>query len=622
PFLLDDVDVLSALGKFGGVTDWDTFRAFVFGGQAGPTGRPLALLTYLLDGNDWPADSWPFKRTNLLIHLANGVLLGMLISVVLDLLAYDKRDARAIALVSVAAWLLHPFLVSTTLYVAQRMAQLAALFVFAGLVSYLYGRSLLARDKTKAYLVMSLSIGLFTPLAVLSKENGVLLPTLVGVIELTIVASQRQRLPALNRYWTLLFIVLPSALVVLYMATNAIRSDFFGIVPPRDFSVYERVLTQPRILVDYLRHWFIPELYTSGVFQDHFVKSTGIFSPISTLLAVILHCTVIAVALIYRRRWTLFAFAVLFFYVGHLLESTVLYLELYFEHRNYLPAAFLFVPLVAALHRSVSRETFLLVAASVLLVLGGFTRYSASVWTSFPAIVEASARTAPTSARAQAQYATLLFNAGRYDESVAVIERAIQNAPGEHPLLLINRLIILCNLGALTSDELDRVGATLGGAIYDPRSIKMYAGLTAAVQEGRCPDVATSALHRMFLAMLEVPANADPQSLGYSHLQYFVGLTEIYAGRPSRAVLAFEKSLQAEPGAEHAMAMAARLATAEYFAEALRFADKALASLQAERRGTLQPPSVKESDIRAFQANIRTQQDEARRGHGADESRP
>ena len=191
PFVLDDFSTLGALGNLGGVTDWDSFKAFVFGGTAGPTGRPLALVSFLIDGNNWPTDPWPFKRTNLVIHLLNGALLGLLTRQILQLLDFDRESAARLALVSAAAWLLHPFLVSTTLYAVQRMAQLAMLFSIGGMIMYLYGRSLLGTNKTKAYLVMTVSLGVFTVLATLSKENGVLLPILIGVDEITILTQTK-----------------------------------------------------------------------------------------------------------------------------------------------------------------------------------------------------------------------------------------------------------------------------------------------------------------------------------------------------------------------------------------------------------------------------------------------
>ena len=189
PFLLDDFGSIKPLGDFGGVRDWDTFKAFVFGGHAGPTGRPLALLSFLADANDWPTESWPFKRTNLLIHLLTGIALGVLVSQVMKCIGARRRAAGRIALVTAAVWILHPFLVSTTLYIVQRMAQLAALFLFAGLALYLHGRMQTRAGAWTGYLTMSAAIGVFTPLAMLSKENGILLPMLAGVVEMTIVAE-------------------------------------------------------------------------------------------------------------------------------------------------------------------------------------------------------------------------------------------------------------------------------------------------------------------------------------------------------------------------------------------------------------------------------------------------
>lgn len=605
PFMLDDLGSIAELGHLGGVKDWSTFKVFVFGGHAGPTGRPLALLSFLIDANSWPTDPWPFKRTNLVIHLINGALLGILITRILALLQFDKQNARWIALLSTACWLLHPFLVSTTLYAVQRMAQLSTLFVLSGLITYLRGRSLINTSKTKAYWTMSLSIALFTSLAVISKENGVLLPLLVLVVESTVVASQQPRLLRLNGYWVAVFLILPSTAVALYLGSSFFQDDFFKVVPPRDFSIYERLLTQPRILVDYLRHWFIPELYTTGVFQDHFIKSTGLLSPLTTVLSVLLHVAVVSMSILKRRRWPLFALAALFFYASHLLESTVLNLEMYFEHRNYLAAVFLFVPLVALLQKKAGRHVFLAVAVAIVVLLGGFTRYSASVWESFPSIVEASARKAPTSARAQAQYATQLFNAQRYDESLKVIERAIEVNPYDPPLLLINRLIILCQTGDLSADEFQQVATSMSGEPYDARAIKLYTGLTSSVVSGKCPDVSLGALRAMFTEMLLVPQNADPGSLAYSQIKYFVGLVEVHAGDPSKALAAFEESLRARPGASHAMKMAAHMATAGYLEQALYLSELALAQLDEVPQGVLRTGLVREADIRAFQAIVR-----------------
>jgi len=604
PFVFDDFGSIAALGDRGGVRDWDTFMAFVFGGQAGPTGRPLALMSFLIDANNWPADSWSFKRTNLVIHLANGALLGLLTTRILRILQFRRQDARWIALISAACWLLHPFLVSTTLYAVQRMAQLSTLFVFAGLTTYLYGRSFITSNPTKAYLVMTASVGLFTLLAILSKENGILLPLLVGVVEITIIASQKPRLPSLNRYWGIVFIVAPSIMLATYLGNRIVVDGFFEIRPPRDFSTYERLLTQPRVLVDYLKHWFIPELYTTGVFQDHFIKSTGPFAPITTALSALLHIAVISVSIIKRHRWPLFAFVALFFYGSHVLESSVLKLELYFEHRNYLAAAFLFLPLLILLQKKVGRQLFFVVTVGAMLLLGGFTRYSATIWADYSSMVEASARKAPTSTRAQAQLATQLYNAGRYGESLQVIDRAIQNIPNSS-YLEITRSTLRCYMGDLSARDFEQTASQVSTRTYDPRMFELYTTLVSSVVRKQCPDISTEAMRNLFSTMLLVPQNADPRSLSYSQIQYFVGFVDAYAGEPSRAVAAFEESLRARPGASHAMLMAAHLATGEHFDEALYFSDLALSQLDAESQHALQGIRVSANDIREFQAVVR-----------------
>jgi len=609
PFILDDFRSIAALGNHGGVVDWQSFKAFVFGGTSGPTGRPLSLLTFLIDGTNWPADPASFKCTNLAIHLMVGASLGILINQVLRLLQFEKREAHWLALISVACWLLHPFLVSTTLYVVQRMAQLATLFVLVGLVFYLYGRSFLLTNKKKAYVLMSLSVPLFTLLATLSKENGALLPVLIGVVEITVIASQRERLGAINRYWLGLFVILPTAAIGAYLGKQFFNVDFFDVVPPRDFSLYERVLTEPRVLADYLHNWFVPKLFTAGAYQDHFSKSTGLLSPVSTLLAIVFHVAVILSAFYYRRRWPLFALAALFYYGGHLIESTVISLELYFEHRNYLSAGFLAVPFVVLLKKHVPARVFVAATMAVMLMLAGFTRYSATVWESAPSIVEAWASKAPSSVRAQVQYANLLVSAEQQEEALLVIENAIENIPQGNVLLLVNRLVILCNMNKLKVDDFRKAASTLSSKPFDNRMLTIYHDFAKAVVEQKCPNNSAASLTPLFTNMLDVPANADPTGPAYSHIQFLIGYVRLNSGEPQEALSAFEKSIHASADASYAMVMATLMASSKYRAEALQLSNLALSHLAEEKESLLTGTRVTEVDIREFQFAVQAELD-------------
>src|SRR4051812_32137111 len=73
-FLFDDFANLPSIGAYGPIDNATAFWRYVTSGAADPTGRPLALLSFLVDARSWPADPWPFKRTNVLLHLVNGLL--------------------------------------------------------------------------------------------------------------------------------------------------------------------------------------------------------------------------------------------------------------------------------------------------------------------------------------------------------------------------------------------------------------------------------------------------------------------------------------------------------------------------------------------------------------------
>src|SRR5688572_2168657 len=78
-FLFDDFANLPSLGAGGRIDNAAAFWRYLTSGSADPTGRPVSLLSFLIDARDWPADAAPFLRTNVLLHLLNGALLFVLL---------------------------------------------------------------------------------------------------------------------------------------------------------------------------------------------------------------------------------------------------------------------------------------------------------------------------------------------------------------------------------------------------------------------------------------------------------------------------------------------------------------------------------------------------------------
>ncbi len=70
--------------------------------------------------------------------------------------------------------------------------------------------------------------------------------------------------------------------------------------------------------------------------QDDYPIYSNLWQP-EAFFAALSISVALAAAVIYRSRVSVVSFGVLWYFGGHLIESTTVPLELYFEHRNYLP---------------------------------------------------------------------------------------------------------------------------------------------------------------------------------------------------------------------------------------------------------------------------------------------
>ena len=109
-------------------------------------------------------------------------------------------------------------------------------------------------------------------------------------------------------------------------------------------------MTEPRVLCIYLSQLFYPVPTRLSIEHD-IIYSTSLIRPWTTLPAILGVFFLIGLAGRQMRRRPMLSFAILFFFLNHAVESSVLPLELIFEHRNYLPSMFLFVPVAIGLQR-------------------------------------------------------------------------------------------------------------------------------------------------------------------------------------------------------------------------------------------------------------------------------
>lgn len=455
PYVLDDGENIFlndaiALKDLSPTSLYNALRA----NESGPLRRPVASLSfafnYYFSGGF--ENTFAFKLTNLVIHAFNAALVYCLVLLFLRTPALRHTAAAArparVAALTAALWAIHPIQLTSVLYVVQRMNSLSALWVLCGLLIFVHGRQRVDQGEFRGIAIMAIGIifGLF--LGLMSKENASLIPLFALAVEYAF--YQRGELGSRMRVWLYAFylsmVLIPLTIFVVYLVGHPdyITSSY----AVRNFTPYERLLTEARVLWFYVGLLLLPTPARLGLFHDDISISTSLFAPPTTLFAVAGWCVLLVAALTKTKQQPVISFSILWFLAGHVLESSVFGLELAYEHRNYLPSMAFFFLLSSALLSILERlrttqSVRFLLALSLLLALGFSTWNRAGVWSNRLTIAETDARYHPNSMRANdfAAKASLL-EAKDIDRAIYYTLRTIVDAPQEAGLRIDLRLLL------------------------------------------------------------------------------------------------------------------------------------------------------------------------------------
>jgi len=542
PFLFDDIPNLELMGERGGLTSVANYAEFILSAQSGPLGRPLSLASFSLNGQAWPTDPRPFRITNLIIHLVNGLLVFLLARLIFST-SYKRETAEKLALLCVTLWLLHPMLVSTTAYIIQRMTQLSSLFTLAGLLSYMHGRKYLPDRPLQGWAWILVGMGAFGSLALLSKETGILLPFYALIIEITVFNSTniawRQRAALIAAF------CMPLLALIGYMAlTWDARLAGFELRP---FTMDERLLTQGVVLVDYLRQIVMPQLSGLGLFHDDFPISKGIFDPVDTILSLIVIATLLLMAVRVRKTWPLISFGILWFFVGHSLEAGPIDLELYFEHRNYLALLGPLIVLCSFLPFLSEKLRRLLPLFLILFVAveGFLTWQTAMPWGNENRLMRITLVEHPDSLRAQQYVANQYIIRRDYSEALAIQEDLAAKFP-EHTSTRLSILNLRCILDVLTAEQVDATKRYLLDGRYDQQVVGFLRPIIDNAATSGCASLGFADVHTLFDALLHNP-NMVKSNIVRGATHYHKGLAYKMTGNLDNALEQFDLSYAAKP---------------------------------------------------------------------------
>lgn len=567
-FIFDDFSNLGEMNQYGDMSQWGNAKKFVMNGIAGPTGRPISLLTFVPQAEAWlSGDAYSFKVVNLLIHLICGVLLYFATRLVL--VAYGElknNKIQYVAIVIAGIWMLHPLMLSTTLYVIQRMAQLPLLFSLLAIIGYLKGRSYINIHNIRAYLFMSLSIGLGTLCATFSKENGALLPLLILVIEFCNPVKENRPL----WQWRAIFLWLPSIVIIIALIKHIDFSD--NLWPNRNFNQVERLLTECRVVVNYLIQLYIPRIEGYGLFQDGYLVSKNLTTPATTLYSLMFLSVLFIGALIVRKKTPLISMAVLFFFAAHLMESTVIGLELYFEHRNYVASIFIFLPLALGLYWLSSHIKPILIiflTALILVFLSFLTFQRAILWSDNIKLMLYWAQNSPKSARAQSVQAAILFKEGQTGQAKNTLETATKEIPNDGMLIYQLLQLKIVEQSVKKEDFLSTL-STIKSHKANPQAI---IGLRDLVSESIKHSNIIEKYEVELLQIINETLKNSTYGINpdFNKLAYFLkGQIALAAHNPEEAYKYYLMSLQASKDVEDGMYMSTLLGNQGYLVPALK----------------------------------------------------
>lgn len=397
--------------------------------------RPLASLSFAMNYLISGANPMGMKVTNIVIHLLNGLVAFALLRLVSAgaTRAPGRRDG-ALAAVAIGLWLLMPINVTAVLYVVQRMESLANLFVLLALLGYVAGRrEMLLRGRSIALAVTSILMG--SVLGLLCKETAILTPLYAAIIEVIVFRGQTKahqdgsvRMSRSVLAFFLLVLVLPFIAGTIMVVPSLFAPATWA---PRTFTMAERLLSECRIVVDYIVWTLLPTPPSLSFYHDDFIISTGWLQPWSTLACALALAGLAVAAWLLRKRAPLVALGIAFFFACHVLTATIIPLELIYEHRNYFSSLGLALAL-AALARgddTVGIQSPRRRAAILgLAVLGAYylaiTAFTATRWANPLVLAQELAIRAPDSPRAQYELGRTYVIASSYRSNSPFVQPA------------------------------------------------------------------------------------------------------------------------------------------------------------------------------------------------------
>jgi len=470
-------------------------------GQTNALKRPLSILSFALNTYFTGYSAPMMKITNLVIHILNGlciIYLSYLLLLRLFSHQNDKTQAKYLALLIGAIWMLHPLQLTCVLYVVQRMTSLATLFSLLAILSYCKVRT--KQFSTTVSWLKLYPVAIFGLLSLLSKEIGVLIPLYLLCIEIFIFKFYCHDKKDVNSLYVIYIctLALPLSLGTAYVLLNPDWLSYGN----RDFTLVERLLTEMRVVIGYLKAIVIPDITSMGLYSgDTYTISKSLLSPFTTLLSGLFIVFLLALGVCYRNKYAFLSFGLFWFFLGHSLESTFLPLEIAFEHRNYLPSFGIIFAAIYGLFIYFRKKDKVRIMASLCIILalalGSVTFIRANYWASPISLALHDVQAHPNSVRAnltiggfyQASYLKSQLPEQKqqlYEKTLYYFNKAEKINPSLVTPIIARSIVTCMQTSAIPNDALDSITKKLKTNPFNTESELALIILTDRILDGTC----------------------------------------------------------------------------------------------------------------------------------------
>lgn len=506
--------------------------------------RPVSFLTFAGNWYFGSDNVFGYHLVNIFIHALTSWIIFLTVVRIFRTPVLRNKYGDAgylIALMSAVLWSVNPIHTQAVTYIVQRMTLLATFFYALSLLCYIQARLIDSGSRKRAFIVgccLSFLIG------VGCKEIAATLPIALILVEAAFFRDLAN--PKVRK--KIIVLLTAGVIGILLLGTLFfLRGDLLSVLNGYrsvDYLPLQRLMTQFRALILYISQIFYPASARLS-FEHDIDISTSLLTPWTTLPAILVVSGLAVFGLIQLRKRPVLGFSITFFFLNHIIESTIIPLELVFEHRNYLPSLFIFMPVATgfkwalAYYRKKKRPLYVATAGFLTLLIfcfGTATYMRNYAWQTEKSLWTDASRKAPAMSRPVASLAWAYYEGnGHYEQALLLYKKALH--------LKTHRKFHRASINNNIANMYYLLGDYKAAEVFWQRAIEINPNI--AQYQYRLAVVLNRQRQweRALLCLNQIIAK-HPDQFNYLNLK---GIILLHQKKPRRALACFKKCIKLSP---------------------------------------------------------------------------